>query len=160
VLFRSPSIEEVTDQPSRGSGIRGVAKKALKGSKRKGGVKALKDREMADVATASTDPTPVMVRPSQTNIRISRFRPSRVTKEVVVPHDKRPLAIEGPPAKRQDTRDVPVLRIPSRTALPIFKPKPTVSSTAIVPVMRMPSRTGARVSYRVRRSDKSREMYL
>ena len=36
------------------------------------------------------------------------------------------------------------MRMPSRTAIQVFKPKPTIS-TAIVPVMRRPSRTGTRV---------------
>ena len=33
----------------------------------------------------------------------------------MVPHDKRPLALEGPPANRRDTRNVPPLMLPSRT---------------------------------------------
>ena len=66
----------------------------------------------ADPPRAS--PTPVLQLPSRTGIPILRRpdvpmvdppRVSRATREVVVSHDKRPLAIEDAPAKRRNTRE-------------------------------------------------------
>jgi hypothetical protein len=112
-----PRIEEVVEAPS-GSGSK-VIKKALKDSKKKA-PKAIKDSEMTDA------PPPDVPMPPPP-------RASRATKTVVVPHDKRPLALEGPPAKKRDTRAIPPLlpsKQPGKKAVPAIMDRPAPRPTA------------------------------